>query len=244
MTSRFRSLHAPRDGYVFVVTYGRSGSTLTQNLLNAIPGYVIRGENGNLTHFLGKAIDIVGNDDMYRWRREDLAKPRDQMRPYLRPILGRPFDPWAGAERVDPQGFALALMDVFVKQVLRPPRTCRVSGFKEIRFHEDPAFFDRHMDLLRTAFPRARLLFQRRNLADVARSGWWRHQPQAQVMARLGQADRMFETYARNHPESCRLLDYEGLISGPGYIRGLYDFLGEQMDPEAVQKVLDQTLRH
>ncbi|MGH3306736.1 MAG: hypothetical protein ACRDOX_03520, partial [Nocardioides sp.] len=32
-------------GYLFVMTYGRSGSTLLQGILNSIPGYLIRGEN-------------------------------------------------------------------------------------------------------------------------------------------------------------------------------------------------------
>ncbi len=32
-------------GYLFIVTYGRSGSTLLQGILNSIPGYLIRGEN-------------------------------------------------------------------------------------------------------------------------------------------------------------------------------------------------------
>ncbi|MDT1064530.1 sulfotransferase [Paracoccus sp. CPCC 101403] len=242
--NNFRHLHAPVDGYVFVVTYGRSGSTLTQNLLNAIPGFVIRGENGNLTQFLGRAIDIVANDDMYRWRREDLAKPREERRPYLRPILGKPFDPWAGAERVDPDAFALGLMDLFVKQVLRPPKHCRVAGFKEIRFHEDPDFFSTHMDILRTLFPKARILFQRRNLEDVARSGWWRDHPREHVLSTLGLANRMFEAYANDHPDSCHIIDYEGLVSDIGHVRALHAFLGEPMDEPAVRAILARSLNH
>ena len=35
----------PKDGFVFVVTYGRSGSTLLQTVLQSIDGYFIRGEN-------------------------------------------------------------------------------------------------------------------------------------------------------------------------------------------------------
>lgn len=31
-------LRRPKDGFLFVVTYGRSGSTLMQKLLDAIPG--------------------------------------------------------------------------------------------------------------------------------------------------------------------------------------------------------------
>ena len=47
-----------RDGpvddlsYVFVMTYGRSGSTLLMGLLNTIPGYLIRGENDDALRFL------------------------------------------------------------------------------------------------------------------------------------------------------------------------------------------------
>lgn len=39
-------------GYLFVVTYGRSGSTLVQGLLNSIPGYLIRGENRGVLYRL------------------------------------------------------------------------------------------------------------------------------------------------------------------------------------------------
>ena len=35
----------PDLGYIFIVTYGRSGSTLLQGILNSIPGYLVRGEN-------------------------------------------------------------------------------------------------------------------------------------------------------------------------------------------------------
>src|SRR6478609_6549835 len=41
-------------GYVFVMTYGRSGSTLLMGLLNTIPGYLIRGENDDALRFLHK----------------------------------------------------------------------------------------------------------------------------------------------------------------------------------------------
>ena len=240
----YRHLYAPQGGYVFVVTYGRSGSTLTQNLLNAIPGYAIRGENANLTHLFAKAIHLVREHEMFRWRREDLEKPRDERRPYLKPILGKPWDPWAGAEKVDPDQFSLALMDLFVRQVLRPPKDCRVSSFKEIRFHEDAAFFRDHLDIMRTVFPKARFLFQRRNHEAVAKSSWWAKQPREKVFAQLRQAEQLFLAYAAAHPDCAMMLDYEGLVSGPGYIRGMHDFLGEPMDRQAVEAVLARSLRH
>ncbi|MFC3571276.1 sulfotransferase [Paracoccus simplex] len=240
----YRHLFAPRDGYVFVVTYGRSGSTLTQSLLNAIPGYAIRGENANLTHLFAKAIHLVREHEMFRWRREDLGKPRAERRPYLQPILGKPWDPWAGAEKVNPDQFSLALMDLFVRQMLRPPKDCRVCGFKEIRFHEDPSFFRHHLDIMRAAFPKTRFLFQRRNHEAVARSSWWAKQPREQVFSQLRLAERLFADYIAEHPDCTMMLDYERLVSDPEHIRAMHDFLGEPMDPAAVKAVLARSLKH
>jgi hypothetical protein len=47
LRSRVKLLREGGDdlGYVFVMTYGRSGSTLLMGLLNTIPGYLVRGEN-------------------------------------------------------------------------------------------------------------------------------------------------------------------------------------------------------
>src|SRR3954447_25026285 len=42
---RRRGDEAPSYRYVFVVTYGRSGSTLVQGLLNTLPQTLVRGEN-------------------------------------------------------------------------------------------------------------------------------------------------------------------------------------------------------
>src|SRR5471032_449985 len=44
---------------LFIVTYGRSGSTLLQGLLNAIPGYRIYGENGGYLTALHGAYEAL-----------------------------------------------------------------------------------------------------------------------------------------------------------------------------------------
>lgn len=239
-----QALDIPEDGYVFIVTYGRSGSTLTQNLLNALPGYCIRGENGNLAYFLSRAIHLVATHDMFAWRREDAGKPPEQRRPYLRPLIGKDFDPWAGAENVDPQQLALSLMNLFVEQVLRPEATCRVSGFKEIRFHEDPAFFPAYMAILRDVFPKARFLFQTRDHGAVARSGWWATKPEDDVKAELARAEALFTDFADANPAICYTIAYEGYSEGPGYARQIFDFLEEPFDAALVSRVLSQALSH
>ncbi|MGD9861576.1 MAG: sulfotransferase [Pseudodonghicola sp.] len=240
----YPALFAPADGYVFVVTYGRSGSTLTHGLLNSIPGYCIRGENGDLTYFLSQAAHRVRTDDNYVWRREDLLRPEAERRYFLRDILGTPADPWYGAENVAPDEMELALMDLFVRHVLRPDPGCRVCGFKEIRFHEHPAFFDAHLDTLRRAFPNSRFLFQTRDHAAVAKSGWWREMPEPRVRDTLTRAEALFAEFSRAHPECCYTIRYERYAEGLPYVAEIFDFLGEVPDPERIEKILSKSLKH
>lgn len=240
----YPALYAPKDGYVFVVTYGRSGSTLTQSLLNSIPGYCIRGENGNLTYFLSRAASFVTNHDMYKWRREDLSKPVEERRPYLQKILGQPFDPWAGAESVDPVDFTKSLMNLFVDKVLRPAPDCRVSGFKEIRIHEDPRFFKVHMEIIRDTFPNARFIFQTRDHEQVAQSSWWANQPKEAVSQSLVQAEEMFRDFCNENKNISFTIDYERYKEGYTYARKIFDFLGEKVRKRDVEDVLNRRLKH
>ena len=70
---------------VFVVTYGRSGSTLVQNMLNALPSACVRGENENLLAPLARAWNVVLHS-------EQGAKMRQTG------TLSVPSDPWYGYE--------------------------------------------------------------------------------------------------------------------------------------------------
>lgn len=241
---KYPALFAPTNGYVFVVTYGRSGSTLTQSLLNAIPGYSIRGENGNLTYFLSRAIHMVTEHDMYKWRREDIKKDPDERRSYLRKILGQPYDPWAGSENVDPEDFSMSLMNVFVEQVLQPERDCRVSGFKEIRLHEDPEFFESHLNYLRDIFPNARFLFQTRDHKAVSKSSWWAKQPSDLVFQQLAIAEKLFSDYSQENSDICFTINYENFSRGHSYAKEIFDFLGEDFEPTHVDSVLHRKLKH
>jgi hypothetical protein len=52
---RDRAVRTRKFTYVFVVTYGRSGSTLTQGLLNTLPRTLVRGENNLYLLFMFRA---------------------------------------------------------------------------------------------------------------------------------------------------------------------------------------------
>ncbi|HEY9292796.1 MAG TPA: hypothetical protein VIP98_16060, partial [Microlunatus sp.] len=63
--------HGERSlGYLFVVTYGRSGSTLLQGILNSIPGYLVRGENRSVLRHLYKYQQGLDRDRSLLYRPE------------------------------------------------------------------------------------------------------------------------------------------------------------------------------
>src|SRR5688572_12425519 len=100
-------------GYVFVVSYGRSGSTLLMGLLNAIPGYRIRGENYNTLYRLYQADAAVAKACEKFAGTEDLS----------------PQSSWYGTPRIRAHGYRADLIAAFVNNVLRPERGDRVLGF-------------------------------------------------------------------------------------------------------------------
>jgi hypothetical protein len=224
-------LTAPQDGYVFVVTYGRSGSTVVQNLLNAIPGYCIRGENGNALSGLARS-----------WHAINTAEPRQGLKARAQPST--PEEPWFGAERIEPHRYGNYLANVFVREVLALPAGTRVGGFKEIRFHAEPLFFPAYMGFIRRFFPKARFVFNTRDHDAVLKSGWWTDMDETRARALLDQAETLFAAQIAAHPDRCLRLRYEDYDGNPEGMRPLFDFLGEPFDAARVAAVLDRRLTH
>lgn len=219
------------DRFVVIVTYGRSGSTLLQNLLNAIPGWQIRGENNNALLYLARAWQAVAGSEVMGGLRHAGA-------------VTDPAHPWYGAERVDPQILGRALAETAIRTVLTPDPGIRVAGFKEIRFHAEPDNFWTYLDFIAGCFPDARFVFNTRNLADVARSGWWAREDPARVMQVLGRAEELFADYRLRHPGRCHHVCYDAYVADPGALRPLFDFLGEGWDRRMVARVMNRRLDH
>ena len=216
---------------VFVVTYGRSGSTLLQNMLNSLPGYLIRGENENLLASLARTWDIVQ-------RSEQGSKMRAEGQ------ITTPQNPWFGYECVSEQALGDALAGSFIQTVLRPNDNTRVTGFKEIRWHSDPALFPVMLSFLHRFFPDARFIFNIRDHDEVVRSGWWKYMDEANVRRQLTQAETLYTDFAATHPEQCITMRYNRYITGVEAWRPLFKFLAEPFDPKVVTAVLENKLQH
>lgn len=216
------------EGYVFVVTYGRSGSTLVQTLLQSINGYFIRGENANSLLPLFRSASRIATARAKHGCREIEQK-----------------GPWYGINRVDPDRYAKKLIDVFVDEILQPPEDARVIGFKEIRVHEaNGSEFERYLDFIATHLAPAKFIFNKRNWEDVAKSGWWKNCDADMVKEIVEEADDLYAQYVEKHPEHCFVAQYEDYVGKPDYWRAMFEFLGEAYDPVTVQKLCDRQLKH
>ncbi len=234
----YKFLHRPSEGFVFVVTYGRSGSTVLQNLLNAIPGFCIRGENGNAIYPLCRLIDTLLRDNEIRMRRDQVAGKGIFVRD-----IGQTFDPWYGAETINLDRFAKGLFDVFCSEILSLPPHIRVGGFKEIRYFHDLSFLHRQLEIIQTYFPCSKIIFLTRDHIQVANSAWWKMSDQPTLQANLLEADRTFKSYASMHAD-CFVLDYSTYAGGPEGLAPLFEFLQEPIDREVVAKILSNELTH
>nr|WP_169618108.1 sulfotransferase [Ruegeria sp. PR1b] len=216
---------------LFVVTYGRSGSTLLQNMVNALPGHLLRGENNNLALPLVRAWHGLRHS-------AQAAKMRQNPQP------SGPHQPWFGYEAIDADRLGRELAEIFATQVLRPEPDTRVLGFKEIRWHEDAEMFLPMLDFLIRYLPQARFIFNTRDHGEVCRSGWWKTMDPAVVRAQLEAAEAMYREAQARYPERCLMVHYNDYITGPEAWRPVFDFLEQPFDAALVEAVLERKLTH
>ncbi len=209
-------------GYLLIVTYGRSGSTLLQGILNSIPGYLIRGENRDAVHHL------------YNFQRHVLEQKAQHT--HATPL--GPSSGWYGIDEF-PQVVAIAsLRAVVVRTLLRPEADTRVAGFKEIRWwYPDWA---EYIDFLDELLPGVRVVINTRNHDDVAKSKWWPERDDPMGMLERYEK-RLADIEARFGDRAYRL-HYDDWVADHDVLRGLYDWLGETFDRRTVDAVM--AVRH
>ncbi|MCK0067975.1 sulfotransferase [Kordiimonas laminariae] len=214
--------------FVCIVTYGRSGSTVLQTVLQTIPGYHIRGENMNVLYSLYRAANAAHST------RYDHGNKDHGME-----------EPWYGADKVVPERFSKKLIDIFVEEIIQPPSDARVIGFKEIRFHEaGPEQFEDYLNFIHENLAPCKFVFNVRNWQDVSKSGWWASMDQELVRGIVESCDSMYAAYQQKYPERTLQLSYDETKNNPAAFQPLFDFLGEPFDLEKVTEIVGRRLKH
>ena len=212
---------------LFIVTYGRSGSTLLQSVIASNPGYRIRGENNDAVYHLFRSY-------------KKLVRAKEVHGRHRRPA----DHPWYGIDLVEPEHYARKLALAFIEEVIQPSDGDRVIGFKEIRYIHHLARLEEFLDFLRSAFAPAKIVFNIRNADAVKQSKWWARRPEKEVMAKLAACVAAFRAYAAEHRQSCFVANHDEYGKDAGALKGLFDFLGEPFQLEKIQAILDVPLKH
>lgn len=213
--------HSDDLGYLFVVTYGRSGSTLVAGLLNSLPGYLIRGENRDALHHL-----FAFHQTMLT---ESTRKPIKRLR--------MKTDPFFGIGDFPPGRSIDLIRRLAVETVLRPRPDTRVTGFKEIRWYQPD--LEEYVAWLREVFPDAKFLINTRDHASVLKSGWWARGDKSADLARI---EGGILALAESLGGASYRIHYDEYVADPGVLRGMFAWLGEPYDEVAVRDVL--AVRH
>lgn len=228
-TNLEKQLHAlgvqgqPDLGYVFIVTYGRSGSTLLQGILSSIPGYLIRGENGDALYGL------------YTFHSK-LEKARAD---HSRKQKLKATSPWYGIDEYPSDRAIAQIRQLALSTVLRPTTDTRVVGFKEIRWWHDD--WRKYLAFLREVFPGAKFVLNTRDRDDVAASKWWADRDPDAVTRTLDKYERILNEVAEElGPEHAYRVHYNEYVADPSTLESLFTWLGEPFDDTRVREVMNR----
>ena len=185
-------LLADTHDYVFVVTYGRTGSTLVQGLLNALPRTLVRGENGMYL--------------VHQWRGADAAVTLGQRHLKHRPR--KVTSAFYGSHLLTAAGFVESARTLTKTMLLglRKEHEYDRLGFKEVRWHEiAPEETESFFAWFEQVFPGARYVLNTRDPERAAGSGFWQRVEPDEAMRQIDRVRAVQEFLRSTRPE--RVLD-------------------------------------
>ncbi|MDH5400536.1 MAG: sulfotransferase [Cyclobacteriaceae bacterium] len=205
---------------ILIITYGRSGSTLLQGVLNSIEGCVVRGENNNFCHHLYHAYNALLQTNYHGNENSRSA--------------------WYGGNLYD-KDFFLGQAEGLLRTMLKGNEGDNIKcyGFKEIRYNpEEVHNLGDYLNFLSKIFPNVAFIFNTRNLEDVVKSKWWALRDKEEVMALLKETElNFFDFIARNRDNSFHIT-YEDVIGKSDKLLEMHEFLEVNYTEEAIDAVL------
>jgi hypothetical protein len=205
--------------YLFIVSSGRTGSTLLLGLLNAHDGFHVKGENFGYFYHHYKAIEAL---KLSRSHMDEVAPERS---------------PFFGADMTDVT--ALSQAGIAACRALLDagcPEHAFVRGFKEVRY--DMPDLEDYLAFLASAFAPATFIFLLRDTEDIISSGFWRSLPPGAAMAQVEAMQQRFRNFAEKNPEASFVLDYQDLVTPAEKLFAIFSHFGVEADPSRIASVL------
>lgn len=186
--------------YVFVVTYGRSGSTLVQGMLNTMPRTLVRGENGLYVQHLFRAWQAA---DVIRQKRKGAA-------------ARKPTNAFFGINALTRARFVRSAQRLVTAGILgsEDAKDFDRIGFKEVDWHEiTPEETEAFFDWFDEVCPGARFILNTRDIEQVLGSGFWQRQDADEAMAAINRVIEIQDFLRTTRPDRVHETRYE-VITG------------------------------
>lgn len=205
---------------IILVTYGRSGSTLLQGILNTIDGLLMLGENENAFYHLFQYEKTI--------RKLALSQGTET-----------PSSPFFGASSLSPEKTKKSIKGM-IKEYFDPFRkdnavTC--FGFKEVKFKDNPETLIEYLEFLNHTFPQPAFVFLWRDHDEVLNSGWWKKEDRIQASAVLETVEEHSRNFAKQR-SNCFVIRYNELHPDSLRLSELFEFVGSKCDPEKVSRIM------
>ena len=206
---------------ILIITYGRSGSTLLQGILNSIDGCLIRGENNNFCFHLFKSYNAIVTTKEHK-------------------NTNSTTNAWYGASLLDEKKFIHQTKNL-IKEFLLADKisdkniTC--YGFKEIRYLNEMDSFFEYLEFLKKIFPKVAYIFNTRNLDDVVKSAWFAKEEPEELKKRILKLESLFAEYCGRYENGFHIT-YEEVVSKSRKLEEMFMFLGVKYEPEKIDHVL------
>jgi hypothetical protein len=222
-------LRAQQPRFVFVVTYGRSGSTLAQGMLNTLPRTLVRGENNLYLLQLFRAY-------------AGLSSFMDK----FAGAAAKPSSAFYGLREADLGTFATSVRELVQRQLLGSTDGSEVDrlGFKEVLWHRiKPKEWSGFFDFTDLAFGQPLYVLNRRDVAMASTSGFWRKKRPGVAEGQINRVLRLQDFLRESRPDRCFDTEFEAMTSDDREVagrqlRGLAEFVTGSCDEDLLAALL------
>ena len=214
--------------YIIICTYGRSGSTLLQGILNSCESIFIRGENYNFIYALYHSyVRLKATKELQGYKIQ----------------ASETTSPWYGANEINLQRYLLDLKNtidnVLIGESIDRKKNSKTLGFKEIRFLEvaEEEELNEYLLFLKNIFPNCAIIFNIRNIEQTIYSGWWAQKNPKKSRKLLSNFIKMVERFHLENSNTF-IINYEDVIIKNSNLKKLFSFLEIPYNPEKIDETL------
>lgn len=213
---------------LFVVTYGRSGSTLLTGYLSKLPGIDLKGENYLFPLPLADADErLLAATKLTYGNRHS------------------PASPWYGSHEFSIWRWRRDVRRAVLNQLYPSRPIPKTIGFKEIRwwYRMGEKDYQAKLDWIRSIRPPGAIVFLTRDLDATMAGAWWAKmsdEDRAQARTGLERFEGWVREYVSANPAHSVHVTYEEFVAGPASAKRICSMLGLRFDERRYREALGE----